>query len=195
MTFNAIIAEHSEIIRKGLRVVLEECNIFEDVHEAGCITLLKDQARKYQPDVVLVNPTMLTEALALQLRDQQYGRKLHLVAVVYSLHDEESLKLFDEVILINEAKGKISRKMSSLLKTKDADGETDDNILTSRELDVLKLLIKGHSNKEISAKLFISTHTVISHRKNITQKLNIRSTAGLTVYAILHGLMNLEDLS
>jgi len=59
----------------------------------------------------------------------------------------------------------------------------------------LKLLIKGHSNKEISAKLFISTHTVISHRKNITQKLNIRSTAGLTVYAILHGLMSLEDLS
>ncbi len=71
--------------------------------------------------------------------------------------------------------------------------ETDSQ-LSAREIDVLKLLVQGYSNKEVSSKLFISTHTVISHRKNISRKLNIKSVAGLTVYAILHGIMTMDDL-
>jgi len=195
MALNGLIADHSEIIRKGLRAVVEECNIFETIREAGCATALKDYIRKYQPDVLLVNPTMLSESMIQQIKESTENKKTQLVAVVYSLHDEESLKIFDEIILINETKTKISRKLTALIKSKNFTGEVDDNVLTVRELDVLKLLIKGYSNKEISSRLFISTHTVISHRKNITQKLNIRSAAGLTVYAILHGHMSLEDLA
>jgi two-component system, NarL family, response regulator NreC len=50
------------------------------------------------------------------------------------------------------------------------------------------------STKEISSQLHISSHTVISHRKNITQKLNIKSVAGLTVFAILNGIINMDQL-
>lgn len=62
--------------------------------------------------------------------------------------------------------------------------------LSERETDVLTLVAKGFSNKEIGEKLFISMHTVISHRKNITKKLGIKSISGLTVYAILHKLID-----
>lgn len=66
--------------------------------------------------------------------------------------------------------------------------------LSEREQDVLIQIVKGLSNKEIADTLCISVHTVITHRKNITRKLNIHSTAGLTIYAIVHKLVNINSL-
>jgi len=66
--------------------------------------------------------------------------------------------------------------------------------LSDRERDVLIQLVHGLSNKEIANVLCISTHTVISHRKNITRKLNIHSAAGLTIYAIVNHLVDLNSL-
>lgn len=69
----------------------------------------------------------------------------------------------------------------------------DEDKLSEREKDVLIELVNGLSNKEIADKLYISTHTVISHRKNIVRKLNIHSTAGLTIYALVHGLVKVKS--
>ena len=66
--------------------------------------------------------------------------------------------------------------------------------LSEREKDVLIQVVKGLSNKEIADVLCISMHTVISHRKNIARKLNIHSTAGLTIYAIVNKLVDLNSL-
>ena len=66
--------------------------------------------------------------------------------------------------------------------------------LSEREKDVLVQLVRGLSNKEIADVLHISTHTVISHRKHISHKLNIHSTAGLTIYAIVNRLVDLNSL-
>ena len=62
------------------------------------------------------------------------------------------------------------------------------------EQDVLVQVVHGLSNKEIADVLCISTHTVISHRKNIARKLNIHSTAGLTIYAIVNKLVDINTL-
>ena len=59
---------------------------------------------------------------------------------------------------------------------------------------MLVQIVKGLSNKEIADILCISVHTVITHRKNITRKLNIHSTAGLTIYAIVNKLVDLSNL-
>ena len=66
--------------------------------------------------------------------------------------------------------------------------------LSQREIDVLKCLIEGKSNKEVAEALYISTHTVVSHRKNISEKTGIKSLAGLTIYAILHGIVDIDNL-
>lgn len=66
--------------------------------------------------------------------------------------------------------------------------------LSERERDVLVQIVKGLSNKEIANVLHISTHTVVSHRKHITRKLNIHSSAGLTIYAIVNHLIDLNSL-
>ena len=72
------------------------------------------------------------------------------------------------------------------------DDETES--LSNREIDVLKLVALGYSNKEIADKLFISTHTVMSHRKNMTEKLGIKSISGLTVYAIINNIIDTINL-
>lgn len=61
--------------------------------------------------------------------------------------------------------------------------------LTSRELDVLKEIAAGKTNKEIADSLCISVNTVITHRKNVSQKLGIRSASGLSLYALMNGLI------
>lgn len=66
--------------------------------------------------------------------------------------------------------------------------------LSEREQDVLIQVVRGLSNKEIADVLCISTHTVISHRKNIARKLNIHSTAGLTIYAIVNKLVDINSI-
>ncbi len=72
--------------------------------------------------------------------------------------------------------------------------ETEAEELSEREKEVILELVNGLSNKEIADKLCISVHTVISHRKNIARKLNIHSVAGLTIYAIVNNLVNIESL-
>lgn len=66
--------------------------------------------------------------------------------------------------------------------------------LSSRENDVLQLIVKGSTNKDIADKLNISLNTVLTHRKNITAKLGIKTVSGLTFYAIMNGLISGDEI-
>ncbi|MGM9758893.1 MAG: response regulator transcription factor [Parabacteroides sp.] len=77
----------------------------------------------------------------------------------------------------------------------DTNGAGEDNKgLSQREIDVLQLVATGITNKEIADKLHISLNTVLSHRKNITTKLGIKTVSGLTFYAIMNGLIAGSDI-
>ena len=66
--------------------------------------------------------------------------------------------------------------------------------MSDREKDVIACVTKGMSNKEIAEELYLSVHTVATHRRNISNKLQIHTTAGLTIYAIANKLVNIEEL-
>jgi DNA-binding NarL/FixJ family response regulator len=193
MLSSVIIAEHSEIIRKGMAEILGKSGLFDRVREVACAANLMDLVNRYHPDVLVVNPGMVDNHFRDQLKNGK-GYRPRLAAIVYSFHDEAVLEVFDELIQINDTRAKIQKKLIALVNTTPAEPIETDHGLSPRETDVLKELVRGLSNKEISEKLFISTHTVMSHRKNITQKLNIKSVAGLTVYAILNKIIRMEDL-
>lgn len=71
---------------------------------------------------------------------------------------------------------------------------TTDSPLTPRETEVLHLIVAGHINKEIAELLHVSLATIISHRKNINEKLNAKSVSSLTIYAVTHGLIRIEEI-
>ena len=66
--------------------------------------------------------------------------------------------------------------------------------LSSREIDVLQEIVRGSTNREIAEHLSISLNTVLSHRKNITAKLGIKTVSGLTFYAIMNGIISGEEI-
>lgn len=75
-----------------------------------------------------------------------------------------------------------------------ADEKDTQDVLSDREKEIVKEIARGLTNKEIADKLFISVFTVTTHRKNITQKLGIKTIAGLTVYALMNGLISQTDI-
>ena len=83
----------------------------------------------------------------------------------------------------------------NILSFNNSDPQEDkENDLSNREIDVLKLVAQGFINKEIADKLNISLNTVLSHRKNITSKLGIKTVSGLTFYSIANGYINGESI-
>lgn len=68
-------------------------------------------------------------------------------------------------------------------------------VITDREKEIICCVAKGMSNKEIAEKLFLSIHTITTYRKNISAKLHIHSTAGLTIFAILHNLIDINEVN
>jgi DNA-binding NarL/FixJ family response regulator len=87
-----------------------------------------------------------------------------------------------EIVLLNQ-NANLSLNNSSIEKFN----------ISDRELEIIKLIAEGYINKEIADKLFISNHTVNTHRKNIMQKLGINNTAGIVLFAVKEGLVSPND--
>ena len=110
-------------------------------------------------------------------------------------HLEDTLFAEAVHLLENEVKAKVGNgpadtALSRTMPPPDASSEE----LSEREKEVIQLVVRGLSNKEIAEKMFISANTVMTHRRNIARKTQIHSPAGLTIYAIVNGLINLEDV-
>lgn len=82
----------------------------------------------------------------------------------------------------------------SSLESRQAESSSEGGELSAREKEILVCVAKGMLNKEIADKLCLSIYTVITHRKNITRKIGIKTVAGLTVYALLNGLIDMSTV-
>ena len=69
-----------------------------------------------------------------------------------------------------------------------------EKLLSDREIEVLSLIVQGYINKEIADKLNISLSTVITHRRNIMEKLNAKSVSALTIYAVMQGFVDITNI-
>lgn len=193
------IVDQSSILREGLACILR--NIFPNVtlNSMGSTGDICQYIEDNRPNIVIINPVTFTynrgEKISF-LRQCATQRNCKLAAMIYAYFDEKMLQSFDEVIYIDDTEERIKEKMVSLLEKKNEPVvEAVATILSQREIDVLKLLALGLSNKEIADQLHISTHTAISHRKNITTKLGVRSTSALTIYAVINKLISEDDYS
>ena len=196
-TYRTIIFEPSEIVAAGLRRILSgsEFRIIDTV--AGSLPEIMDDIAQHEPDVVVINPSLLSEA-ERRSTPREIFPKLHdkvLAAFVHTLFDEEQLRGFDTVISIYDPAQQVVRKLRKALEqtgTPQTQGDTYE--LSEREREILVSVARGLTNKEIADQHNISIHTVISHRKNISRKTGIKTIAGLTVYALLNNMIDEGDM-
>ena len=116
----------------------------------------------------------------------------------YNVSDPFLLRSYDDQISIydnaDELKNKLERLNTEEVPSEEGENE-DQQTLSSREKEIVICVVKGMTNREIADRLYLSTHTVITHRRNIARKLQVHSASGLTVYAIVNKLIELKDLN
>lgn len=103
---------------------------------------------------------------------------------------------------VNQPEHEILKNLLSLVQGAHAHGkrlpaearDESPRVLSEREIEVLSLIVKGLLNKEIADRLNISLSTVVTHRRNIMDKLNRRNVAALTIYAVMHGYVEVGDI-
>lgn len=190
------IAETSVIIRGGLIAALKRLpNVKVQPIELLSIEALHDCVRTQCPDMLIVNPAFGDYFDIGKFREETSGKKIRVIALVTSFVDASLLSKYDESISIFDDLERLSKKISGLLNvpSEEEDLENQD-ALSQREKEIVICVVKGMTNKEIAEKLFLSIHTVITHRRNISKKLQIHSAAGLTIYAIVNKLVTLNDV-
>ena len=140
-------------------------------------------------DIVLRNRTFFLErrhktiVLTLSVNDASQLSDFH------SLFINQPENLLVKAILALQqhahAKGKNLPKMPKILQQK---------ILSDREIEVMSYIVQGHTNKEIADILNVSLATIITHRKNIMDKLGMKSVSALTIYAVMHGYVDINKI-
>ena len=121
-------------------------------------------------------------------------RRSKTMVLIDGAEDEGGLSVTNH-ITIKASQEIIIEQMEQLFTGENNSISSENNKeLSTRETDVLQLIVKGSTNKEIADKLNISLNTVLSHRKNITAKLGIKTVSGLTFYAIMNGIISGDDI-
>jgi len=189
------IAEPSVIIRSGITVVLKRIPGFR-IQPVEIISLdsLTNYLHSHKPDILILNPAFWGYYDIGRLKEETANPKLKSMALLFSSIDVNLLRNYDETISIYDSVDQLKEKLESLFKSTSKETTDESTTLSNREKEIITCIVKGLTNKEIAAELFLSIHTVISHRRNIATKLEIHSTAGLTIYAIVNKLVELDDI-
>jgi len=205
-----VIVDDHAVVRSGLRLLLDAEDDLEVVGEAGSAREAVFEARTANPDVILLDvvmpdqsgleaiPTLLhehpeTRILVLSMQDDpRYVREAFGAGasgyVLKEAADAEVVAAIREVAgggrYVHPALG------ARLVAAESAEAKrAEEDPLSDREREVLRLLALGHTNQEISSQLYISVRTAETHRAHIMQKLRLSSRAELVRYALEQGLM------
>ena len=188
------IIEPSEIVSTGLKRIIESYGSFS-VAKTFCTIQEYCEMPNGNPDIIIINPMLVIDNGCSEPKSLlQTNDSTAVIAINYGPYDEDAFRDYDGYISIFNTREQIEKRLSTALKNT-SDKETDDNSneLSVREREILTAVAKGKTNKEIADEFNLSIHTVISHRKNISHKLGINSIAGLTIYAVMNKLLDVDD--
>lgn len=208
-----VIVDDHEFFRNGLKMVINRLKYARVVGEASNGQEFLDLMKTIDADMVLMDIQMpvMNGMEATELAIQQ-NPELKIIALTMFNEDEYLQRMIDAgvkgFLLKNITKDTLDQALQAIAAgnnyyspelwdfftkavTKDNKSTNPDLQFTRREMDVLKLLCDGLSNKEIADKLFISERTVVGHKSNLLSKTNTKSTIGLLAYAIKNKIVEI----
>jgi two-component system, NarL family, response regulator NreC len=210
-----LLADDHTVMRSGLRALLERQSDFQVVGEAADGREAVDLALKLAPNVVVIdvamprlngldatqqitakNSAIAVVVLSMHSDEGYIARALKAGARGYLLKDSAEADLIAAIRAVHEGKAFFSPEISRMLaedflrQIRDRGVEDSYELLTMREREVLHLLAEGKSNKETAAILNLSLYTVETHRANILEKLHLRGTPELILYAVRKGVIS-----
>jgi DNA-binding NarL/FixJ family response regulator len=199
-----LVDDHS-VVRAGLRHLLESDASVAVVGEASTAAEGVQRVEELKPDLVVLDVSMPgasglavigrmrevspeSRVLILSMHsDAEYVRESERMGSAgYVLKDDAVAELPDAISVIRDGGRYMSAKLAETARTIEL--PAGEQTLTPRERDVLRGIANGQTNKEVASALGISHRTVETHRENVMRKLGIHTVAGLTRYAIDHGL-------
>ena len=117
-----------------------------------------------------------------------------MLAILTSATDAGFTQDYEGQIYLSDKTAEVEQKISAAVSVNANETRGDGEELSAREKEILVCVAKGMLNKEIADYYNISIYTVITHRKNITRKTGIKTVAGLTVYALLNNLIDMNSM-
>lgn len=212
----ALVDDH-DIVRHGLKLLLENEEQIEILFEASDGTTFFENLENSLPDVVLLDIS-LPDISGIEITKRLSAEYPGVFVLILSMYTDEDFvinavkagakgylpknskreELIEAIKTVRSGDEYFSKQISETMarsyinKVKD-DKEPDPlALLTEREHEILKYVVEGFSNSEISAKLFISVRTVETHKTRILQKLGVKSTVELVKFAIKNKIINIS---
>jgi len=207
-----LIADDHALVREGLRKLLELSDNIEILSEVGDGQGAINIARKEKPDVILMDVNMPgTNGISATRVIKREMPSIHVIALTiyedeevvdmvragvsaYVLKDVAGSELIDTITRVMQGEVVIHPRVANRLVRELSRNENkkSDIRLTKRERDVLLLLVKGHSNKEMAEAMFISEKTVKNHLTSIFRKLGVKDRTQAAVYALKNNIVSEE---
>jgi DNA-binding NarL/FixJ family response regulator len=211
VSIRVLIVDDHAVVRTGLRLLLDAEDDLEPVGEAGNARDAVFQARALKPDVILLDVVM-PENSGLDVLPQLVHESPDVKVLILSMQDEpryvreafaagasgyvlKEAADIEVVAAVREVAGG-GRYVNPELGARLVSAETEaarlaeEDPLSDREREVLRLLALGHTNQEIAKQLYISVRTAETHRAHIMQKLRLETRADLVAYALQRGLLD-----
>lgn len=189
-----VIADPSAIMREGISAVLNKLTGVKidiaEIESFESFQNLNEQLSELKPDVLIINPIYIGMRSVQQIKSETGLKNIKTIALIIDNIPQILVKSFDASININDTPNNIKNVIATLAK----DQLSPKLELSAREKEVVVEVVKGLTGKQIADKLCLSTHTVMTHRRNIASKLQIHSSAGLTIYAIVNKLVDINDV-
>ena len=185
-----VVAEGSPIVREGLlQVLCRQTSVHIHAVAVATVHSLYDMLRMRSFHMVFVSPDFGgdfdLERFRLEFPD------VPCVALVSDLGQLARAREYGAFITVTSDEEEVLHLVETVRDMRRRPAEEEEVFLSVREKEILVGIARGLSNKEIADRLCIAVYTVTTHRRNICRKLNIHSTAGLTVYALAHGLVEI----
>jgi two-component system, NarL family, response regulator NreC len=207
-TITIILADDHEVVRAGLRMLLDAEPGFAVVSEAGDVALTERRVASHRPRVLVLDVNMPggsslpaiprlraaspeTSIVVLTMQnDPELAREaLRSGATGFVLKESAKEELIQAVRLAADGRTYLNPELGAKLAREASVSSVSPDDLSAREIEVLRLIALGHTNGEIASQLFLSVRTVESHRAHIQQKTQKNSRAELVAYVRDNGLL------